>query len=612
MVRDLADRYVRELAELNPVAGTALGLGEHVDALPDLSPAGAEELAELQRRILRRLDRLALSSPQAPLGRPAPPGRPAPLGRLAPLGRPSAPDRPPPPKRPASAHGTAPAAAAAAAAAAERRCTTLLRERLSAELACFEAGDHLRSVSTLFSPLQALRNSLLLMPAATDEDWATIARRLARLPQAFEEHTVTLRAGLRSGLPAGPTQVAAVAEQLAQWLSDHDGAGWFAGFAARAPAAVRTDVARAAEAATTGTVRLHHFLTTEYLPAVSGAADAVGRERYARAARYWTGATLDLDDAYAWGWDELGRLRREMAAAATEVRPGAEIAEAIAHLEREGEAIDGVEQVREWLQRLMDETIADLDGRHLDLPSPVRRVEAMIAPAGSAAAPYYTRPSLDFARPGRTWLPTMGRTRFPAWSLVTTWYHEGVPGHHLQLGTWAHRASELSMFQCSVGSVSATTEGWALYAERLMAELGYFADPGRRLGYLAAQALRAARVVIDIGLHLELPVPADAAAGTGLRCLTDADRWHPDLARQVLAEVTGEPAPVVDSEVVRYLGLPAQAVTYKLGERAWLAGRDAARQAAGGQLDLRRWHNAALALGSLGLDDLAGELAELP
>ena len=87
----------------------------------------------------------------------------------------------------------------------------------------------------------------------------------------------------------------------------------------------------------------------------------------------------------------------------------------------------------------MDEAIDALDGTHFDLAEPVRRVEAMIAPPGSAAAPYYTRPSQDFSRPGRTWLPTLGRERFPLWDLVSTWYHEGVPGHHLQLAQWALR-----------------------------------------------------------------------------------------------------------------------------------------------------------------------------
>ena len=184
--------------------------------------------------------------------------------------------------------------------------------------------------------------------------------------------------------------------------------------------------------------------------------------------------------------------------------------EAMRWLTSNGPAVEGVEAIRERLQAMMDDAIAALDGTHFDLAEPVRRVEAMIAPPGSAAAPYYTGPRRTSPGPGRTWLPTLGRTRFPLWDLVSIWYHEGVPGHHLQLAQWAYVSGQLSTYQTSLGSVGANVEGWALYAERLMDELGYFTDPGERLGFLDAQQLRAVRVVIDIGMHLGLPIPDDA------------------------------------------------------------------------------------------------------
>ena len=126
--------------------------------------------------------------------------------------------------------------------------------------------------------------------------------------------------------------------------------------------------------------------------------------------------------------------------------------EAMRWLGTNGPAVEGVEEIRERLQAMMDDAIAALDGTHFDLAEPVRRVEAMIAPPGSAAAPYYTRPAQDFSRPGRTWLPTLGRTRFPLWDLVSIWYHEGVPGHHLQLAQWAY---------VSAAAVDATRRRWA-------------------------------------------------------------------------------------------------------------------------------------------------------
>jgi uncharacterized protein (DUF885 family) len=137
-----------------------------------------------------------------------------------------------------------------------------------------------------------------------------------------------------------------------------------------------------------------------------------------------------------------------------------------------------------------------------------------------------------------------------------------------------------------------------------MDELGYLTLPGARLGYLDAQQMRAVRVVIDIGMHLELPVPADSPMHPG-------ETWTPEIAREFFGAHSGRPGAFLDSEIVRYLGWPGQAISYKLGERAWLAGRDAARAARGADFDLKAWHAAALSLGSLGLDDLTDELARL-
>jgi uncharacterized protein (DUF885 family) len=274
------------------------------------------------------------------------------------------------------------------------------------------------------------------------------------------------------------------------------------------------------------------------------------------------------------------------------------------YLDEHTEVVEGVEQVRERLQQLMDEVIAQLNGTHFDLPEPIKVVEARIAPPGSAAAPYYTPPSTDFSRPGRTWLPTMGHTSFPMWNLYSTWYHEGVPGHHLQLAQWRYLAEQLSLYQTAVGGVSACGEGWALYAERLMDELGFLEAPGARMGYLDAQLMRAIRVVIDIGMHMELTVPSDSPMFAG-------QAWTPELALEFFCAHSGRDPGFLRSEVVRYLSAPGQAISYKMGERAWLAGRDAARAARGNGFDLKSWHMAALSLGSLGLDDLADELASL-
>ncbi len=555
--RAIADAYVDALAELDPITAQYLGLNPGDDRLPDFSPAGLEALADLSRRTLARLD--------------------------------------------------AAEAAAAELDEAERRCARLLRERLAAGLAVHEAGEGLRSVSNLSSPVHSVREVFQLMPTATEADWTAIAGRLRNVPAALDGYRESLRAGLERELPAGPRQVATVIGQLGEWVGGDR--SWFAEFVSSAPKELHAGLEEAAAKATRAVADLRDWLRDEYAPAVADAPDPVGRERYALWARQWNGADLDLDEAYAWGWQEFLRIDEEMRAEAEKVLPGATPLEALAHLERSGEAVEGVENVRAWLQGLMDEAIDKLDGTHFDLAEPVRKVEAMIAPPGSAAAPYYTGPSLDFSRPGRTWLPTLGQTRFPVYDLVSTWYHEGVPGHHLQLAQWVYVADRLSRYQATIGSVSANLEGWALYAERLMDELGFLSDPGRRLGYLDAQKMRAVRVVIDIGMHLGLPVPADAGSRIGWH--HGGELWTPELAREFFGLHSGRPAEFLDSELVRYLGLPGQAIGYKLGERTWLAGHEAARRAHGADFDAKAWHMAALSLGSLGLDDLLDELSKL-
>ncbi|UGY94848.1 DUF885 domain-containing protein [Streptomyces gobiensis] len=553
--RQVADAYVDALVELDPIEGTYLGIPECAGRLPDYSPAGQEAIAALARATLRRLAEAE-----------ARPGGDS---------------------------------------DAERRCARLLRERLTAQLAIHDADESLRAVSNLHSPVHAVRSIFTVMPTATDEDWAAIAQRLFAVPAALEGYRASLTAGLAKRLPAGPRQVTTVIGQLGAWTGNGAGESWFATFAAEGPQPQRAELASAARAATAAVGALRDWLREEYAPGIVGAPETVGRERYARWARYWNGTDLDLEEAYAYGWAEYHRIHAEMRAEAAKVLPGAATPwAALRHLDTHGEAVEGVDAVREWLQTIMDEAIEALDGTHFELAARVKRVESMIAPPGSAAAPYYTPPSLDFSRPGRTWLPTMGETRFPVYDLVTTWYHEGVPGHHLQLAQWAHVAEDLSRYQTTVGGVSANMEGWALYAERLMDEMGFLTNAERRLGYLDAQMMRSTRVIVDIGMHLGLRIPADSPFHPG-------ERWTPELAQEFFGTHSGRPADFVESELVRYLGMPGQAIGYKLGERAWLQGREAARRAHGDGFDAKTWHMAALSQGSLGLDDLVAELSAL-
>ncbi len=553
-VRALADAYLGDLIVADPTLATRLGLAGHDHRLPDFSPDGAAEQAELARRALADLARI-----------------------------------------PATEQDTA-----------DRRCRRLMSDRLGVTIASYEAYEHLRPLRVIGSPIEAIRAVFDQMPTSTDDDWATIAERVEAVPEAYASLQRSLEAGVAAGLTAAPRQAAACSRMLATWAGRQGPAPWFNGLAERAPSAFDTRLADAADRASASMGGLADWLAGPYAVAAATTPDGVGPERYALGAKQFLGSDLDVAEASHWAWEQLQAIESEMTAIGRSLYPGEPMQSVGEFLDRDTAAVDGEAALQRWLQRLMDQTVEALQGTHFDLAPEIDRIEAMIAPRGAAAAQYYTAPSADFSRPGRTWYPTLGRDRFPLWSEYSTCYHEGVPGHHMQIAQWVHEAHRLSRFQAAF-VVSGNIEGWALYAERLMDELGFLDDPAHRFGYLMAQQLRATRVIVDIGMHLSLPIPRGQAFHPG-------ERWTADLGRAFLGEHALKDVEFMDSEWVRYLGWPGQAISYKLGERVWLAGRQQAEQRAvdaGRPFDLKSWHMAALSMGSTGLDDLAAELPTL-
>jgi uncharacterized protein (DUF885 family) len=427
------------------------------------------------------------------------------------------------------------------------------------------------------------------MPKATDTDWAAVGARVEKVPDAAASVRAGVAAAVEDGNPPALRQLRATVEQCEAWAGDPGSGGWFAGLAAARP-----ELHDRAVAAGESFRELAHWLQREVAP-LARPTDGVGEDRYVRAARVMLGSELDPREAYDWAWTEVARLEAEMRSVIEQIQPGASLVEAKEHLDLIT-AISGAEEWLAWLQELTDRTTQDLRGTHFDIDDALVRCEAMLPPAGVAAAPYYSPPSEDLTVPGRTWYPTLGRERFPTWEMTTTVYHEAVPGHHLQVGRVKVLGDQLCRYRRNV-IVSGHIEGWALYAERLMDELGaYEGDPAGRLGFLSFQMLRAARVVIDIGLHLGFERP-------------DGSEWTPENAVAMLVERAGMSEAFARSEVDRYLGWPAQAICYKLGEREWLAARADAQRRWGDAFDLKAWHTAALDLGSLGLAQLRAQLS---
>jgi uncharacterized protein (DUF885 family) len=553
-IDDLANRYVDEWAPLSPIGATYTGISGFDDQLDDLSPDGFAAQAGLTRRTLADL-------------------------------RAAEPETEP-----------------------ELVAKEAMVERLGLELERYEAGESTSEINVITSALHGLRQVFDLMPTEGEEAVANIASRLGAFSRALEEYKITLRAAADAGHVSPRAQMIEVAKQCDIW-TDPERDNFFHGLVARLDAGETqsADLARGAAAATAATAEFGQFLRTELAPRGRDK-QAAGRERYQLASRYFIGARIDLDETYAWGFEELARLEGEMrAVAARIVGPGATIDGAVEALDADpARKIQGKEAFRDWMQALADKALVDLHDTHFDIPEQVRRIECCLAPTSDGGI-YYTGPSEDFSRPGRMWWAVpQGITDFSTWREVTTVYHEGVPGHHLQVAQTLVRAELLNRWQRLLSWCSGHGEGWALYAERLMDDLGYLQDPGDKLGMLDGQAFRAARVIVDIGMHLELPIPRDNPFG-----FHPGERWTPELGWEFLRAHCRVPDENLRFELNRYLGWPGQAPSYKVGERIWLQARADAQARHGADFDLKAFHRNALNLGSLGLDPFQAAMARI-
>jgi uncharacterized protein (DUF885 family) len=543
-VDELAERHLDAQLALDPLIATFIGVPGFDDKMPDLSPAGLQAVADLNRQTLRELSE------------------------------------------------------ASPADDTDRVTIAAMTERLTVQDEVHELGLSLSALNNIDSPVQNLRDAFDLMPTGTAEQWSRIASRLSAVPAAIEGYLESLRLAASRGDVAPRRQVEACITQC----EDNLGAdGFFAGFVTGArdgSAAVsdglRADLDRGAQAAQAGYQRLRDFLADELINQAP-AADAVGAQRYPVLSRKFLGAAVDLEETYAWGLDEVARIDRLMAETANEIKSGATVAEAINILDADPvRKLYGTDQLQAWMQERADAAIEALGKTHFEISEQVRRLECRIAPTHTGVI-YYTGPSDDFSRPGRMWWSVpAGVTEFSTWRELTTVYHEGVPGHHLQVAQSVECKQLLNRWRRLASWVSGHGEGWALYAEWLMADLGYMDDPGNRLGLLDGQSLRAARVVIDIGVHCELPAPAEVGGGS----------WTYDKAWQFLTSHANMGTEFLRYELDRYLGWPGQAPSYKVGERLWLQLRDETRAREGADFNLKAFHRRALDHGSLGLDIL--------
>ncbi|GAB3508941.1 DUF885 domain-containing protein [Amycolatopsis cihanbeyliensis] len=555
-VHEICNRYVDDFAAAHPVAATEFGISGYEDQLTDYSPEGHAARAALAKRYLREIDQVEPTD------------------------------------------------------ASERLAKTVFTERVGIGLEIHEAGLDLGALNVTDSPVQALRTIFDLMPVDTADQWEQIGARLAGIPTALDGVRASLLAAADADQAPALRQVSKVAEQAETWAGLHGGSGFFDDLvrgaeSADLPESLRTRLRHGAQVAQEAYAELAGFLRAELAPRVP-TKDAVGAEVYRLWSRNFVGAELDLREAYEWGWAEFARVEREAKDVAERIKPGASLAQAAAALDADPRyRVQGQRGLEEWMQRLSDHALESLRGKHFDIPDAVMALECKIAPPGGGVGAYYTGPTEDFSRPGQMWWSVPpSREEFSTWREVSTVYHEGAPGHHLQIATSVYQAATLNRFQRMLALTSGHAEGWALYAERLMQDLGFLEDDGNLLGMLDAHLFRAARVVVDIGMHLELEIPA----GTGFH---EGERWTPELGLEFMLTRTITDADHVRDEIDRYLGWPGQAPSYKLGERMWLAAREDTRRRMGSAFDLKDFHTRALRLGGMGLDTLKETLADL-
>ena len=534
----VANEYFSRLLELVPEFATELGLPGNEAAYSDHSPAGVAALTEAAR------DALAKLAPLTPEDK------------------------------------------------VDETTLDAMNERLGLEIEIAETRR--TELNNIASPAQELRAIFDLMPQETANDYAFVADRMHNLPAAMDGYIASLRESAALGLVAAARQVRIVITQARDYAKD---GGFFDGLAA---AGTEVDPGLAerldsgAVAANAAYLRLAEVLEDELLP-LAPEKDAVGREYYALMSRRFLGAAVDLEETYAWGVNELANLIAEQERVSEQISAGAGIAEAKEILNRDAaRQLSGTDELQRWMQEKSDAALVALAGTHFEIPSPMDRIQCMIAPTQEGGI-YYTGPSEDFSRPGRMWWSVPeGEDSFTTWSELTTVYHEGVPGHHLQVATAVLARDTLNDWRRHACWVSGHGEGWALYAERLMLDLGFLADPGDYLGMLDAQRMRAARVVFDIGVHLELEIPEAWGSGT----------WDSESGFEFLKKNLDISSGQLEFEFTRYLGWPGQAPAYKVGQRLWEQIRAEREARSGADFDLKAFHTQALGVGSVGLDTL--------
>ena len=434
------------------------------------------------------------------------------------------------------------------------------------------------------------------IPFNTTRDYENYIARLKALPIVFEQITALLRAGMKDGLMPPRFLLEKVATQTRAIAEPAGVESAFGKPAATFPDAVpeadrkrlRDAIVKLVDDGVRPAYRkLATFVETEYAPrgrtALGVESLPDGKRRYAFAIEQMTTTTMQAEAIHSLGLSEVARIEREQEAIARKLGAKdlaafrASLAKDPKHFASSREQI--LELYRKYIAQ-MEPKLPQLFGLLPKAPVEVHAVEEYREKEASGAQ--YVQPTPDGSRPGRIYVNTGDFAKRSLLAVESTAYHEGVPGHHMQIAI-AQELPSLPPFR-QQGIYTAYAEGWALYSERLGKEVGFYQDPYSDYGRLCDELLRAVRLVLDTGVHHK--------------------GWTRDQMVEYFHSHSCEDEPSVQAETDRYIAMPGQALAYKLGQLKILELRERAKAALGERFDIRAFHDRVLDGGSLPLDVL--------
>ena len=463
-------------------------------------------------------------------------------------------------------------------------------------------GLNMKPVDALGGPQIGFAELLRVAPMASEADANRLFARMAAFPQNIDNVIERLREGMKLGWITFRASIERVPAQIDQQLTGDVTRGPlyepFTRVGRDLPESTRERIAAEGRRALAEKVypamrKLRAFIEQEYLPRapVDGAMSAYpgGGAAYEYLVRSRTTTDLDARAIHAIGQREVARLRAAMEEQMKASGFTGDFTAFVAYLNTDPRFFHpNAEALLTRYRDIAKRVEPVLPTLFAELPRAPYGVRSIPEHQGADKMEYYDSPALDGSRPGWFNANTAALGRRPIWAMETLFAHEAVPGHHLQIAR-AQELRDMPLFRRRLSYV-AYVEGWALYAETLGDRLGLYTDPYSRFGHLQAQIFRAARLVVDTGIH---------ALG-----------WKRDQAIEWMTERTGLARQTVESEVDRYYVWPAQALGYMIGKLKIDELRDRARAALGERFDLRRFHMAVLDTGAVPLPVLETRIDE--